>query len=260
MVPLQQLSHHLHMQFQVLCVAYNPFHGELYSGAQESVIKAWDAVTGQLLRRLTGHKGWVTDLLYVPAARLLFSCSLDHTIKAWTDLGQEVQVRGHACQLQSKYVQAEHFSCVPSQPVSGLAFLWHLACTTACLQSPDLLSILRRSCRPSSQTTQCTAWAGVPQRGGSLRVAMASCVCMRSATPPNCTGNFLTAAQLPRACAAQSAFSCSTQPRKSMRTRPPQLQGVHSVQTCVVICKPGSDLGLAALQSGRHCSLWRRLH
>eukprot|EP00891_Asterochloris_glomerata_P008102 jgi/Astpho2/8102/fgenesh1_pg.00120_%23_63_t len=77
--------------FQVLCVAYNPFHGELYSGAQESVIKVWDAVTGQLLRRLTGHKGWVTDLLYVPAARLLFSCSLDHTIKAWTDLGQEVQ-------------------------------------------------------------------------------------------------------------------------------------------------------------------------
>lgn len=100
-VPLKQLSHHPHMQFQVLCVAYNPFHGELYSGAQESVIKVWDAVTGQLLRRLTGHKGWVTDLLYVPAARLLFSCSLDHTIKAWTDLGQEVQVRGHACQFRA---------------------------------------------------------------------------------------------------------------------------------------------------------------
>ena len=90
------------MQFQVLCVAYNPFHGELYSGAQESVIKAWDAVTGQLLRRLTGHKGWVTDLLYVPAARLLFSCSLDHTIKAWTDLGQEVQVRGPCTPLSGQ--------------------------------------------------------------------------------------------------------------------------------------------------------------
>ncbi|KAL3157712.1 hypothetical protein ABBQ32_012143 [Trebouxia sp. C0010 RCD-2024] len=46
----------------------------------------------QLLRKQTGHAGWVTDLLYVPELRLLFSCSIDHTIRVWSDKGKQAQV------------------------------------------------------------------------------------------------------------------------------------------------------------------------
>ena len=80
------------LQFSILCVAYNPFHKELYSGSQDCLIKAWDAQTGQLLRKLSGHGGWVTDLLFVPELRLLFSCSIDHTIRVWSDKGKQAQV------------------------------------------------------------------------------------------------------------------------------------------------------------------------
>lgn len=80
------------MQFTVLAVAYDCFHKELLSGSQDSTIRAWDVTSGQLLRKQTGHAGWVTDLLFVPELRLLFSCSVDHTICVWNDKGKQVQV------------------------------------------------------------------------------------------------------------------------------------------------------------------------
>jgi len=67
-------------------------HKELYSGSQDCLIKAWDAQTGQLLRKQSGHGGWITDLLFVPELRLLFSCSIDHTIRVWSDKGKQAQV------------------------------------------------------------------------------------------------------------------------------------------------------------------------
>lgn len=80
------------MQFNILAVAYDCFHKELLSGSQDTTIKAWDVNTGQLLRKQTGHEGWVTDLLFVPELRLLFSCSVDHTVRVWNDKGKQAQV------------------------------------------------------------------------------------------------------------------------------------------------------------------------
>ena len=73
-------------------MAYNSLHKELFSGSQDCLIKAWDAQTGQLLRKQSGHGGWITDLLFVPELRLLFSCSIDHTIRVWNDKGKQAQV------------------------------------------------------------------------------------------------------------------------------------------------------------------------
>ncbi|DBA82705.1 TPA: hypothetical protein ACH3X1_006940 [Trebouxia sp. C0004] len=78
--------------FAILSVAYSALHKELFSGSQDCLIKAWDAQTGQLLRKQTGHSGWITDLLFVPELRLLFSCSIDHTIRVWSDKGKQAQV------------------------------------------------------------------------------------------------------------------------------------------------------------------------
>ncbi|KAA6425225.1 MAG: hypothetical protein FRX49_04720 [Trebouxia sp. A1-2] len=80
------------VRFAILSVAYNALHKELFSGSQDCLIKAWDAQTGQLLRKQSGHGGWITDLLFVPELRLLFSCSIDHTIRVWSDKGKQAQV------------------------------------------------------------------------------------------------------------------------------------------------------------------------
>lgn len=87
-------------------MAYNSLHKELYSGSQDCLIKAWDAQTGQLLRKQTGHGGWVTDLLFLPELRLLFSCSIDHTIRVWSDKGKQAQV------ICTKSVTCSSCSCV----------------------------------------------------------------------------------------------------------------------------------------------------
>lgn len=83
------------MQFAILAVAYDGLHRELLSGSQDSAIKAWDSNNGQLLRKQTGHEGWVTDLLFIPELRLLFSCSVDHTVRVWNDKGKQAQVQSN---------------------------------------------------------------------------------------------------------------------------------------------------------------------
>jgi WD40 repeat protein len=42
------------------------------------------------------HRGWITDLCPAPAARLLFSASLDSTIVVWREQGRALQVLEHS--------------------------------------------------------------------------------------------------------------------------------------------------------------------
>ena len=53
---------------QITCCAFNEARRELFSGGQDALIKVWDVESGKLLRTLTGHSGWVTDLLFVRGA------------------------------------------------------------------------------------------------------------------------------------------------------------------------------------------------
>jgi WD40 repeat protein len=91
-------------------------HKELFSGSQDCLIKAWDAQTGQLLRKQSGHGGWITDLLFVPELRLLFSCSIDHTIRVWSDKGKQAQVPAQTLYIHQLKVLRETVSTL-----SGLA-------------------------------------------------------------------------------------------------------------------------------------------
>ena len=68
----------------ILCVAYNPQRREIFTGAQDTLIKAWSSESGTCERVLTEHQGWVTGLAYAPELRVLFSCSIDGRILVWS--------------------------------------------------------------------------------------------------------------------------------------------------------------------------------
>ena len=71
----------------ILCVAYNAQRREIFTGSQDTTIKAWQSETGELLRTQREHAGWVTGLsyAYLKEARtsVLFSCSVDGRILVW---------------------------------------------------------------------------------------------------------------------------------------------------------------------------------
>lgn len=74
----------------ILCVAVNKQRRELYSGAQDGLIKVWEAETGNFVRNLEGHRGWVTDLMYYASYRYLVSCGVDGSLIVWNDKGKEI--------------------------------------------------------------------------------------------------------------------------------------------------------------------------
>ena len=67
----------------ILCVAYNPQRREIFTGSQDTTIKTWLSETGEHVRTLAEHKGWVTGLAYAPELRVLFSCSIDGRVLVW---------------------------------------------------------------------------------------------------------------------------------------------------------------------------------
>ncbi|KAK3240375.1 hypothetical protein CYMTET_49778 [Cymbomonas tetramitiformis] len=75
----------------IMCVAYNKMRKEIFSGAQDGLIKVWDGESGKLLRTQVGHKGWVSDLLFTVYSKMLFSSSVDGNIVVWNDRGKELQ-------------------------------------------------------------------------------------------------------------------------------------------------------------------------
>ena len=81
----------------ILCVAYNAQRREIFTGSQDATIKAWASEAGTLERtlvepgRATAHAGWVTGLAFAPEVRVLFSCSIDGRILAWSFKGELLQ-------------------------------------------------------------------------------------------------------------------------------------------------------------------------
>ncbi|KAJ7533731.1 hypothetical protein O6H91_13G061400 [Diphasiastrum complanatum] len=85
----------------ILSLAFNSDRNEIFSGSQDCLIKVGALAFSQLdlfnrnplqLRSQQGHQAWVTDLLYSSLVKILFSCSLDGNILAWSDKGKLLQV------------------------------------------------------------------------------------------------------------------------------------------------------------------------
>ncbi len=72
-------------------------NGRAIATTQAREADIWDAQTGKLQHRLTGHRSLVTDAEFSPDGRLLVTASDDHDGRIWnTDTGQLLHVlRGH---------------------------------------------------------------------------------------------------------------------------------------------------------------------
>ena len=78
-------------------LAWSPNGELLASGAQDdTVVRLWNAKTGQLIRTFEGHKGWIRSLAFSPDSTLLASGSTDKSIVIWNVTnGQARQMTGH---------------------------------------------------------------------------------------------------------------------------------------------------------------------
>jgi glucose repression regulatory protein TUP1 len=67
----------------VTSVVLSPDGKFLAAGSLDTVVRIWDAQTGQLLDKLKGHKDSVYSVAFSPDGKFLVSGSLDKTLKMW---------------------------------------------------------------------------------------------------------------------------------------------------------------------------------
>jgi WD40 repeat protein len=70
----------------------------LVSGSYDRQLIWWDTATGNVLRTVAGHQGWVRDLVVCPDGSRFATCGDDMLVKVWeTDTGKLVRsLEGHA--------------------------------------------------------------------------------------------------------------------------------------------------------------------
>jgi WD40 repeat protein len=79
----------LRIEENVSLVAFSP-DGTQIAAASGSNVKIWDVNTGEELRTLIGHAGWVLDVVFSPDGRQLATSSFDGTTRVWSVMpGQE---------------------------------------------------------------------------------------------------------------------------------------------------------------------------
>jgi WD40 repeat protein len=64
-------------------IAISPNNKLIATAEKEGTISLVDITRGQIVTKLPGHKGWVTDLVFSPDGKLLYSGGEDKIIKIW---------------------------------------------------------------------------------------------------------------------------------------------------------------------------------
>jgi WD40 repeat protein len=112
------------------------------TGYGETGVRLWKAANGEPLGTLTGHRGYITHLLFWPDRRTLASASSDQTIRLWdlTDPGnpQTIDVlRGHEQEVWRLALLNDRRTLV-SGDKNGAVLLWDTATPSDSRQSITL--------------------------------------------------------------------------------------------------------------------------
>jgi WD40 repeat protein len=101
-------------------VAISP-NGRVVATTHAREADLWDAGTGRLLHRLTGHRSLVTDAEFSPDGRLLVTASDDHDGRVWdVGSGRLLHVlRGHFFPVRSASFSARGRWIVTASQFSG---------------------------------------------------------------------------------------------------------------------------------------------
>jgi len=138
----------------ILCVAYNPQRREISTGSQDTTIKTWLSETGEHVRTLQEHKGWVTGLAFSPELRVLFSCSVDGRVLVWNkaELIQKEKVgsgKGADSEIAGAAVKGGPLHCLAwdarrhSLVVGANGHIWVYAAIPETEMSPSARVIIR---------------------------------------------------------------------------------------------------------------------
>jgi WD40 repeat protein len=96
------------------------------SGYEDHSIRVWEAATGQLLRQLDGHTGWVCKLAFTRDGGRLISAATDQTIRIW-DMNNRTEprvLRGHTDEVYAVAISEPAQFLVASASKDGDLVLW----------------------------------------------------------------------------------------------------------------------------------------
>ena len=91
-----------------LVLAARPSGPQIISGSYDSHLLWWDTKSGEVVRDVQAHAGWIRDLTILPESGLVASCGDDMRIKLWDiETGQLVRTfEGHAKRTPQGHVTA----------------------------------------------------------------------------------------------------------------------------------------------------------
>ena len=73
-------------------MSFSPDSKTLVSGSRDGTIKLWEVETGEEIRSLNGHDGWVYSVGFSPDGKTVVSGSYDSTVKLWeVETGEQIR-------------------------------------------------------------------------------------------------------------------------------------------------------------------------
>jgi bromodomain and WD repeat domain-containing protein 1/3 len=95
----------------VYCVCFDRTGRYILTGADDNLIKIWNAIDGRLLATLRGHDKEISDIKVNFENTLLVSGSCDKTIRVWNlkTIESTTVLQGHSAMVTSIEVFASYF-------------------------------------------------------------------------------------------------------------------------------------------------------